>query len=70
MILVGLLTIDQYDQIVGQMYDEDSFFNPLQDANDDWIISEEEINFCTNPEFLWVKNLPLIEYLPKQINFL
>ena len=70
MILVGLLTLDQYDQIVGQMYDEDSFFNPLQDANDDWIISEEEINFCTNPEFFWVKNLPLIEYLPKQINFL
>jgi hypothetical protein len=70
MILVGLLTIDQYDQIVGQMYDEDSFFNPIQDENDDWIISEEEINFCTNPEFLWVKNLPLIEYLPKQQNFL
>ena len=52
------------------MFDEDSFFNPIQDANDDWIISEEEINFCTNPEFLWVKSLPLIEYLPKQINFL
>ena len=69
MILVGLLTLDQYDQIVGQMFDEDSFFNPIQDANDDWIISVEEINFCTNQEFLWVKNLPLIEYLPKQQNF-
>ena len=69
MILVGLLTIDQYDQVVGQIFDEDSFFNPIQDANDDWIISEEEINFCTNPEFFWVKNLPLIEYLPKQQNF-
>ena len=69
MILVGLLTIDEYNQVVGQMFDEDSFFNPIQDANDDWIISEEEINFCTNPEFLWVKNLPLIEYLPKQQNF-
>jgi hypothetical protein len=65
MTLVGLLTIDQYNQIVGQMFDEDSYFNPIQDANDDWIISTEEINFCTNPEFLWVKNLPLIEYIPK-----
>jgi hypothetical protein len=55
MILVGLLTIDQYDQIVGQMFDEDSYFNPIQDANDNWIISTEE------------KNLPLIEYIPKQI---
>ena len=69
MIQVGLLTIDQYNQVVGQMFDVDSFFNPIQDANDDWIISEEEINFCTNREFLWVKNLPLIEYLPKQQNF-
>jgi hypothetical protein len=69
MILVGLLTLGQYDQILGQMFDEDSFFNPIQDANDNWIISEEEINFCTNPEFFWVKNLPLIEYLPKQQNF-
>jgi hypothetical protein len=68
MILVGLLTLDQYDQIIGQMFDEDSFFNPLQDANDDWIISEEEINFCTNPEFIWIKDLPLIEYKPKQID--
>lgn len=69
MILVGLLTIDQYDQIVGQMFDEDSFFNPLQDLDDNWIISEEEINFCTNVEFQWVKNLPLIEYKPKTIEF-
>ena len=69
MIQVGLLTINQYDQVLGQMFDEDSFFNPIQDANDDWIISEEEINFCTNPEFFWIKNLPLIEYLPKQQNF-
>lgn len=69
MILVGLLTLDQYDQVLGQIFDEDSFFNPIQDANDDWIISEEEINFCTNTEFFWVKNLPLIEYLPKQQNF-
>ena len=68
MIYVGLLTIDQYNQIVGQMYDEDSYFNPVQDADDNWIISTEEINFCTNPEFIWVKDLPLIEYKPKQID--
>lgn len=67
MIYVGLLTLDQYEQIVGQLFAPDSFFNPIQDANDDWIISEEEINFCTNPEFQWVKSLPLIEYKPKTI---
>jgi hypothetical protein len=68
MILVGLLTIDQYNQIVDQMYDEDSYFNPIQDADDNWIISTEEINFCVNVEFIWVKDLPLIEYKPKQID--
>lgn len=67
MTLVGLLTIEQYNEIVGQLYAPDSYFNPIQDADDNWIISTEEINFCTNPEFYWVKDLPLIEYKPKQM---
>ena len=65
MIQVGLLTIEQKDSIVGQMYDEDSFFNPITDISDQWIISVEEMEFCVNPEFMWVKDLPLIEYIPK-----
>jgi len=65
MTLVGLLTIDQYNQIVGQIFDEDSYFNPIQDADDNWVISIEEIEFCTVEEFQWVKQLPLIEYKPK-----
>jgi hypothetical protein len=65
MIQVGLLTIDQYNQIVGQMFVDDSYFNPIQDANDNWVISVEEIEFCTVEEFQWVKQLPLIEYKPK-----
>ena len=62
---VGLLTESQKNELVGQLYDEDSYFNPIQDANDDWIISVEEIEFCVNPKFQWVKTLPLIEYKPK-----
>jgi hypothetical protein len=65
MIQVGLLTESQKNELVGQLYDEDSYFNPIQDANDDWIISIEEIDQCVNPEFQWVKTLPLIEYKPK-----
>ena len=65
MTYVGLLTISEKDSLVGQLYDEDSYFNPIQDANDDWIISTEEIDQCVNPEFMWVKDLPLIEYVPK-----
>ena len=65
MTYVGLLTESQKNELVGQLYDEDSYFNPIQDANDDWIISVEEMEFCVNPEFIWVKTLPLIEYKPK-----
>ena len=68
MTYVYLLTIQQKDDLVGQWYDSDSYFNPIQDANDDWIISVEEVNQCVNPDFLWVKDLPLIEYIPKETN--
>ncbi len=65
MIQVGLLTEIQKDSLVGQLYDEDSYFNPIQDDFDNWIISIEEMEFCVNAEFQWVKDLPLIDYVPK-----
>lgn len=65
MIQVGLLTESQKNELVGQLYDEDSYFNPIQDIEDNWIISVEEMEFCVNPQFMWVKTLPLIEYKPK-----
>jgi hypothetical protein len=65
MIYVGLLTESQKNELVGQLYDEDSYFNPIQDLDENWIISVEEMEFCVNPEFQWVKDLPLIEYKPK-----
>jgi hypothetical protein len=65
MIQVGLLTETQKDELVGQLYDEDSYFNPIQDLNDNWIISIEEMDQCINPDFMWVKDLPLIPYEPK-----
>ena len=62
---VGLLTVEQKDELVGQMYAPDSFFNPLQDLNNKWVISVEEMEYCVNPEFMWVKDLELIKYEPK-----
>ena len=67
MIYVGLLTELQKDSLISQIYDDDSYFNPIQDDFEQWVISVEEINQCVNPEFLWVKTLPLIEYVPKPI---
>jgi hypothetical protein len=61
---IAYLTIEQKDQLVGEQYANDSYFNPILDANDKWVISEEEINFCTNDNFSWIKNLELEDYKP------
>ena len=65
--LVGLLNQEQKDSLVGQLYTDDSYFNPIQDANDNWIISTEEMINCTNELFVWVKELELITYVPKEV---
>jgi len=65
--LVGLLNQEQKDSLVGQLYTDDSYFNPIQDAKDNWIISTEEMSNCTNELFLWVKELELITYVPKEV---
>lgn len=65
--LVGLLNQEQKDSLVGQLYTDDSYFNPIQDFYDNWIISTEEMINCTNEEFAWIKDLELIEYKPKEV---
>jgi len=62
---VGLLTELQKDELVGQWYAPDSFYNPILDLLDRWIISVEEMEQTVNPDFLWVKDLDLIIYEPK-----
>jgi hypothetical protein len=63
--LVGLLSIPMKDELVGVYYSPDSIYNPIQDINDNWIISVEEIQSTSNPDTMWVKDLELIEYKPK-----
>jgi hypothetical protein len=63
--LVGLLTEVQKNELVGVYYSADSIYNPIQDINDNWIISVEEMIYTTNENTLWVKDLELITYEPK-----
>lgn len=60
--MIAILTTEQKDQLIGKTYDGICYFNPIQDINNNWIISEEEIN-QSNLE--WLKKLSLSEYLPK-----
>jgi hypothetical protein len=66
---VGLLTETQKDELVGQMYAPDSYFNPIQDNADNWVISIEEMEYNINPNYMWVKDLDLIVYVPKENPF-
>ena len=65
MIKVGILTEEQKDLLAGQEFMADVYFNPVQDINDNWFISVEEMDQCVNENFMWVKDLELIDYEPK-----
>ena len=61
---VRQLTTEQKDLLIGQMWNNGSYFNPTQDANENWFISNEEVNGCEKEEFTWVKELTEIDYNP------
>lgn len=63
MIKVHLLTPEQAEQLNGQQYATGSYFNPIQDADGNWIISIEEVS---QSEINWLKQTPLINYKPIQ----
>lgn len=60
---VRQLTLEQKNQLVGQKYDGEQYFNPCLDANGFWFISNEEYFNCTTAAlFGWT--LPEIDYNP------
>ena len=59
MIQVAKITQEQAEQLQGIEFVKDNFFNPILDADGNYIISLEEVNQC---DIDWVKELPLIEY--------
>ena len=65
-IYVGLLTVEQKDLLVGQLFDEDSYFNPILDGNDpqNWIISIEEIEQNIYYDYNWLQDLEMIIFVP------
>lgn len=66
--LVGKLTQEQKDSLVGQLVQPDWYFYPVLSYGNipsDWVISQEEMNASIYPQNSWVKELPLIEYIPK-----
>ncbi len=62
------LTPEQRNQLVGQQFAPDQFFNPVLDIDGVYFIFESEVDNCVNEEFMWVKELPKAEYVPPTSN--
>ena len=59
------LTEEQKNQLINQTWDGEQFFNPIQDINGEWVITQGEVNGCTHQGANeWIHNLPLIPYNP------
>lgn len=60
------LTTQQKDLLIGQMFADSSYFNPIQDINDNWFISEIEQQ---QSSVEWLKALNTSTFIPKpQVN--
>lgn len=68
---VRQLTLEQKNILIGQVWGyQGQYFNPQLDANNNWFISNEEVNGCTLALALeigcdaWLLTLPEIDYNP------
>ena len=66
MIQVRILTEEQKDELIGQQFMVDVYFNPIQDINNNWVILNDAIEHCIYEKFNWLKNLEIIPYEPKE----
>lgn len=63
--LVAILTEEQKNNLINAKIEENWYFCPVTDGNDNWVITESEIIKSSFPENDWVKDLSLTEYIPK-----
>lgn len=70
--MIAIITESQKNTLLGQKYDGVQFFNPVQDANGNWVISEEEYYYCLglwyldelNSTFQFITTLSLSIFVP------
>lgn len=61
-----ILSNDQYNQVQGQYFATDIFFNCVADINGVWFLflSEQDIPLVESSQYAWVLTLPQGEYTP------
>jgi hypothetical protein len=71
--MIAIITAEQKDILIGQTYDGTCFFNPIEDVNLNFVISEIEYYYCLGlwyldecpSELIFIKDLSLTMYEPK-----
>ena len=71
--MIAILTQQQKNILIGKTYDGVCYFNPIQDLNNNWVISEIEYYYCLGLWYLdelqidleFITTFELSEYQPK-----
>ena len=71
--MIAIITSQQKDILIGKQFEQDSYFNPIEDLNLNWVISEIEYYYCLGlwyldecpSELIFIKDLSLTVYEPK-----
>ena len=58
------LTEEQARSLYGQELSEGWGILMTSDENGDYFLDPFQVENCTNPEFQWLKEMPLSEYVP------
>lgn len=68
--MVGIkLTLEQKEAIQGKFYNENCFFNCVQDINNDWFLflSQSDKNEIESTDYSYLLSLSEFEYVPPVI---
>lgn len=70
-----LFTQEQFDLCYNQKYNDTNYFLVSKDNLGNWVLEMSQVDGITNPNFMWVKDCPTIEFdypapdLPTLLNY-
>ena len=62
--IVAKITEQQAEELTGVQFVPDNYFNPIQDANGNWIISLQELVYCSVD---FANSVELINFEPIEV---
>ena len=59
------ITEAQKDELIGHEWTPDDYFYPIQDVNNDWFISIQEVDGYEGTDYPWFSSLVLEDFVAK-----